>query len=254
VNQTQPAPNIYEMSSEKANTHTLYSKYASGGHLFTRLKEKLIRSIKVSAWFGILKISRALKRLIDVVGSLIFLILFSPIYLVASIAILIEDGRPLFYNQIRVAKKGRLFKMYKFRSMYKNADNMKASLAQENMTGGVIFKIKKDPRITHTGRILRKFSIDELPQLWNVFKGDLSLVGPRPPVPSEVDEYNPRDFKRLQVKPGLTCTWQVSGRSDLDFEQQVNLDLEYIKDHSIIRDIILLLKTIPAVLTGKGAY
>jgi lipopolysaccharide/colanic/teichoic acid biosynthesis glycosyltransferase len=144
--------------------------------------------------------------------------------------------------------------MYKFRSMFNNADQIKNNLQSDDMTGGVIFKMKKDPRITRVGRIIRKLSIDELPQLWNVLNGDLSLVGPRPPVPKEVIEYSLWDRKRLEVKPGLTCTWQVSGRSDIDFKNQVKLDIDYIKQRSLKFDFILLLKTIPAILSGKGAY
>ena len=160
----------------------------------------------------------------------------------------------LFYSQIRVTKRGRLFRMWKFRSMYRNADEIKQSLQSDEHTGSVIFKMKNDPRITRTGRIIRKLSIDELPQLWNVLVGDLSLVGPRPPLPAEVAEYSSLDLKRLIVTPGLTCIWQVSGRSDIDFENQVLMDIDYIKQRSFITDLKLLLKTIPAVLSGKGAY
>ena len=200
------------------------------------------------------RMNYSLKRAIDIVGSLIFLILLSPVYLITAIAILIEDGYPFFYNQYRVAEKGRLFKMYKFRSMYRDADARKKELESDSMTGSVIFKMKDDPRITKTGKIIRKLSIDELPQLWNVLKGDLSLVGPRPPIPDEVAEYTDYEWKRLAVKPGLTCTWQVSGRSDIDFETQVKMDIEYINNWNILRDFNLLFRTIPAVLSGKGAY
>jgi len=199
-------------------------------------------------------LNMSLKRLMDITGSLILLIALSPVYLVTAIAILIEDGYPIFYNQYRVAQKGKLFKMYKFRSMYRNADERKKELESDSMTGGVIFKMKDDPRITKTGKFIRRFSIDELPQLWNVLKGDLSLVGPRPPIPDEVAEYSEWDWKRLEVKPGLTCTWQVSGRSDIDFETQVKMDVEYIQNWNVLRDISLLLRTVPAVLSGRGAY
>lgn len=199
-------------------------------------------------------LNKSLKRTMDIVGSLFFLIALSPVYIITGIAILIEDGYPIFYNQYRVAEKGRLFRMYKFRSMYRNADERKKELESDSMTGGVIFKMKDDPRITRTGKIIRKFSIDELPQLWNVLKGDLALVGPRPPIPDEVAEYSDWEWKRLEVKPGLTCTWQVSGRSDIDFETQVQMDIEYIRKWNILRDISLLFRTIPAVLSGRGAY
>jgi lipopolysaccharide/colanic/teichoic acid biosynthesis glycosyltransferase len=144
--------------------------------------------------------------------------------------------------------------MYKFRSMIMGADQMKDQLLGQNESGGVIFKMKHDPRVTRVGRIVRKLSIDELPQLWNVLKGDMSLVGPRPPVPKEVDEYEYADRRRLDAIPGITCIWQVSGRSDIDFKGQVRLDVQYIENQSLWSDIKLLLKTIPAVLFGKGAY
>jgi lipopolysaccharide/colanic/teichoic acid biosynthesis glycosyltransferase len=144
--------------------------------------------------------------------------------------------------------------MYKFRSMIVNADKMKDTLLDQNESGGVIFKMKRDPRITRVGRVIRKLSIDELPQLLNVLKGDMSLVGPRPPVPREVAEYELSDRRRLDMVPGLTCLWQVAGRSDIDFEGQVRLDVQYLESQSLKGDIILLLKTIPAVLSGRGAY
>ena len=135
-----------------------------------------------------------------------------------------------------------------------NADDIKEKLVNLNESGSIIFKIKKDPRLTHVGRVIRKLSIDELPQLFNVLKGEMSIVGPRPPLPSEVSRYKLRDLGRLEVMPGLTCIWQVSGRSNINFEKQVDLDLQYIESQSIWTDIKLLLKTVPAVLTGKGAY
>ena len=145
--------------------------------------------------------------------------------------------------------------MFKFRSMYVDAEERKKALmAQNESSGGVIFKMKKDPRITRIGRFIRKASIDELPQLWNVIRGDMSLVGPRPPVPSEVAEYSISDRRRLEVIPGITCIWQVSGRSDIPFEQQVELDAEYIESQTFWGDVKLLFKTIPAVLLGRGAY
>lgn len=229
-------------------------KFVAGQSALSMTWNSLKSQITIKSWQVFRTSNVILKRAIDIVGAIVALILFTPIYLVTAIAIVIEDGFPLFYNQIRVGKHGRLFKMYKFRSMFNNADEIKANLVSDDMAGGVIFKMKNDPRITRTGRIIRKLSIDELPQLWNVLIGDLSLVGPRPPIPSEVAEYTEWDRKRLDVTPGLTCTWQVSGRSDIDFNQQVNLDIDYIKKTSILEDFKLLLRTIPAVLTGKGAY
>ena len=144
--------------------------------------------------------------------------------------------------------------MYKFRSMVIGSDKMKECLLDQNESSGVIFKMKKDPRITETGRLIRKTSIDELPQLWNVFKGDMSLVGPRPPLPGEVNEYDYPDRKRLNAIPGITCIWQVSGRSNINFKGQVRLDVQYIDNQSFWGDIKILLQTIPAVLSGRGAY
>jgi lipopolysaccharide/colanic/teichoic acid biosynthesis glycosyltransferase len=249
---SNPAIRILKTQDQKMTT--LYAKFAAHDARYIGVKETLNSKIRIAAWKFVLQMNTALKRTLDIVGSAVFLLAFSPIYLITSLAILIEDGRPIFYSQTRVAKRGRHFKMWKFRSMYKNADSMKADLQSDNMTGGVIFKMKHDPRITRTGRIIRKLSIDELPQLWHVFTGDLSLVGPRPPIPVEVAEYTPWDMKRLEVTPGLTCTWQVSGRSDIDFATQVNLDIDYIKQKSFFMDLVLLLRTVPAVLSGKGAY
>jgi lipopolysaccharide/colanic/teichoic acid biosynthesis glycosyltransferase len=156
---------------------------------------------------------------------------------------------------MRVGQWGREFRFPKFRSMVLDAEKRKQDLLGVNQHGeGITFKMKRDPRITRTGAILRKLSIDELPQLWCVLKGDMSLVGPRPPVPSEVARYTLADRRRLDIKPGLTCIWQVSGRSELAFDKQVNLDVQYIDSHSLWLDIALLLKTIPAILTGRGAY
>jgi len=239
---------------KKDKYNILYRKYAQGSYSWARIKINIKSKTKIVLWFSILNLTIGLKRALDIGASLFFLIMLSPLYLLTTVAILIEDGRPVFYNQTRVAKWGYLFKMYKFRSMYKNADKLIEELESDDMTGGVIFKMKKDPRITRVGRIIRKYSIDEMPQMLNVLNGDLSLVGPRPPLPKEVNEYSQWDHKRLEVKPGLTCTWQVSGRSDIDFKNQVELDIAYIKHQSLKFDILLLLKTIPAVLTGKGAY
>ncbi len=196
-----------------------------------------------------------IKRIFDVCCSVIMMILLSPIFILTAIAIYIEDPGPVFYTQIRVGKDGRYFKFFKFRSMIINADKVKEQLAAQNESEeGVLFKMKQDPRITRTGRIIRKFSIDELPQLVNVLIGDMSLVGPRPALPMEVEQYSLEQRKRLHVIPGITCIWQVSGRSDIPFTGQVRLDLQYIKSTSIWQDIKILALTIPAVITGKGAY
>ena len=162
---------------------------------------------------------------------------------------------PIFFVQTRVGYFGRHFRFYKFRSMYQDAEKRKqALLAQNQSADGVIFKMKHDPRITPIGRIIRKTSIDELPQFFNVLFGDMSLVGPRPPLPSEVQQYTLEDRKRLNVKPGLTCLWQIRGRSDIPFKEQVKLDKEYIQSNSLWQDLKILIQTIPAIISGKGAY
>lgn len=194
------------------------------------------------------------KRILDFVISAAALVALFPLFLV--IAFLVKlDGGPIFYRQTRIGKNGRRFTFHKFRSMIPDADRHRAKLmAQTGAANGVLFKMKKDPRVTTVGQVLRKYSLDELPQLWNVMVGDMSLVGPRPALPSEVDTYTPEHHQRLQVEQGLTCFWQVSGRSDLNFEQQVALDLDYIAKASLLTDLQLLFRTIPAVLGGKGAY
>jgi exopolysaccharide biosynthesis polyprenyl glycosylphosphotransferase len=196
-----------------------------------------------------------LKRTIDVIGAGIGLLLLSPLFLVVAVLIKLDSPGPVLFAQTRVGRQGRLFRCWKLRSMFIDAEARKAELLAANeMQGGTTFKMKRDPRITRVGRFIRKASIDELPQLWNVLTGDMSLVGPRPPVPQEVAEYTPHQRQRLAVTPGITCIWQVSGRSDIPFEQQVELDLEYISKRSLTFDIRLLLSTVPAVLFARGAY
>ncbi|CAM2010050.1 Sugar transferase [Acanthopleuribacter pedis] len=193
------------------------------------------------------------KRLFDIFASGALLLALSPLFLFLIVFIK-RDGGPAFYSQTRIGRYGREFRFWKFRSMVPNADKMKKELMEQNeMEGGVIFKMKNDPRITPIGRIIRKLSIDELPQLWNVLRGDMSLVGPRPPLPNEVAHYTSEERRRLDAEQGITCIWQVSGRSDIPFDDQVKLDVEYIQNESLWNDIKLLLKTIPAVLLGKGA-
>jgi len=208
-----------------------------------------------TAWFTVLGGTRVLKRLLDVAGSAVLLVLLAPLFAVVMLAIRIESPGQIFFAQTRVGRRGRLFTMFKLRSMFVDADARKAEMTEQNeMDGGVTFKMKHDPRVTRVGRLIRKLSIDELPQLWNVLRGDMSLVGPRPPVPSEVAEYSLLDRRRLEVVPGITCIWKVSGRSDIPFDQQVELDHEYIQSQTFLGDVKLLLRTIPAVLLGRGAY
>ncbi|NTU52442.1 MAG: sugar transferase [Chlorobiaceae bacterium] len=211
--------------------------------------------LKVIAWESTIRLSYLMKRVLDLIVSSLALIALFPVFAITALCIVIENPGPVFFVQPRVGKNGRHFRFYKFRSMIVNADKIKAELTAKNESAdGVIFKMKKDPRITRTGRIIRKFSIDELPQLINVLKGDMSLVGPRPPLPGEVAQYTLEQRKRLHAIPGITGLWQVSGRSDIPFTDQVRLDLQYIQSAGVIRDLHLLLKTIPAVLSGRGAY
>ena len=196
----------------------------------------------------------AAKRALDIIGSAFLLVVTAPIWLAAALAVKISDLGPIFYVHKRVGEGGREFTCYKFRSMTIDADRLKADLAAQNRHNDPrTFKMEHDPRITRVGRLLRKLSIDELPQLWNVLNGDMSLVGPRAPIPEEVEMYSRRDRQRLSVRPGLTCIWQVSGRSNLPFPDQVPLDLEYIQRRSLTLDLKLILLTVPAVLSCRGA-
>ncbi|MDJ0836697.1 MAG: sugar transferase [Acidobacteriota bacterium] len=193
------------------------------------------------------------KRALDIAGSSVLLILLSPVFLLVGIIVRL-DGGPAFYSQYRIGRHGSRFRFWKFRSMVPNADKLRTELEQQNeMQGGVIFKMNHDPRITPVGRILRRTSIDELPQLWNVLLGDMSLVGPRPPLPDEVNQYTSRERLRLEGKQGITCTWQVSGRSEIPFQEQVAMDIDYIENQSLWKDIKLLFRTLPAVISGRGA-
>jgi exopolysaccharide biosynthesis polyprenyl glycosylphosphotransferase len=198
-------------------------------------------------------ISLAAKRLLDLVGAVLLLALCSPIMLLAAALVRLQDGGPVLFTQERVGRFGRRFTMYKFRSMVLDAERDRAALAHLNEMDGPVFKSASDPRITRVGRWLRRTSIDELPQLINVLRGEMSLVGPRPPLPDEVASYQRWQRRRLSVRPGLTCIWQVSGRNQLDFDTWIRLDLEYIDNWSLLLDIKLLLRTIPVVLTGYGA-
>ena len=183
------------------------------------------------------------KRVIDVVCSLFGLLLLSPVLIVVSILIKLESDGPIIFSQDRIGYKGEKFKMYKFRSMVVNAEELKKKLAEQNEMSGPMFKMKNDPRVTKVGKFIRKTSIDELPQLINILKGEMSLVGPRPSLPKEVKEFEPWMMERLEVKPGLTCYWQVSGRNDIDFEDWMKLDIKYVRDRSFWLDIKLIFKT-----------
>jgi len=250
----RPGPSGGRGRSDAELLEQLYRRYARGGTRFARIRGTAYFYFKKYSWILVIESAYFIKRLLDVMVSAIMLMALSPLFLLIALAIKIDDPGPVFFKQTRVGKWGRLFTMYKFRSMIAAADTMKEQLLDQNESGGVIFKMKQDPRITRTDRIIRKLSLDELPQLWNVLKGDMSLVGPRPPVPKEVAEYEYTDRRRLEAIPGITCIWQVSGRSEIDFKGQVRLDVQYIENQSFWGDIKILLKTVPAVLFGKGAY
>lgn len=220
-----------------------------------RRRELLYLGWKRFSWRCVISGAHVAKRLVDIVGSAAALVLLSPVFFTIALLIKLEDRGPVFFRQVRVGRFGREFKMIKFRSMRVDAEQkLKELLAKNQHTHGITFKLKHDPRITRVGRFIRKYSLDELPQFHNVLVGDMSLVGPRPPVPREVAMYSLADRRRLAVKPGITCIWQVSGRAEIDFPGQVQLDVRYIESHSLREDLKILLKTIPAVLSGDGAY
>ena len=194
------------------------------------------------------------KRGFDILASGVALVLLSPLFGVLTVKIKKEDGGPAFYSQTRIGKNGKPFKMWKFRSMIVNADKMVEQLEEQNEIDGAMFKIKDDPRITKIGHTIRKYSLDELPQLWNVLIGDMSLVGPRPPLPSEVEEYTDYDKQRLLVMPGCTGLWQATERNEADFDEMVWLDIVYINHSGILEDLKLIIKTIGVVVHPNGAY
>ena len=194
------------------------------------------------------------KRLFDIVASACGLILLSPLFLFLVIKIRSEDGGPAFYSQERIGKNEKPFKMWKFRSMIVDADKMLDKLEDQNEIDGAMFKIKDDPRVTRIGHVIRKYSLDELPQLWNVLIGDMSLVGPRPPLPSEVEEYTNYDKQRLTVMPGCTGLWQVTRRSEADFDEMVWLDIVYINHSGLFEDFKLIVKTVLVMIHPNGAY
>ena len=207
------------------------------------------------AWQAVVGGARALKRALDVVVAAAALAALAPLFALVAAAIKLTDRGPVLFWQTRVGQWGREIRFPKFRSMCLDAEKKKDALLAANDHGGsVTFKMKRDPRVTAVGRVIRKLSIDEMPQLWLVLTGDMSLVGPRPPVPREVEKYTLADRRRLDVKPGLTCIWQVSGRGDIPFEKQVRLDVDYIESRSLWLDLKLLFQTVPAVVLGRGAY
>jgi len=209
---------------------------------------------KRASWKCVVASTSLIKRFFDILASATLILLLSPVFLALAALVKLEDGGSVIFSQVRIGKWGRLFRMFKFRSMCRNAEErLREILPQNQHTQGVTFKMKDDPRITRVGCWMRRYSLDELPQLFNVLKGDMSLVGPRPPLPREVDLYSLSDRRRLGATPGLTCFWQIGGRSEIDFKEQVQLDVLYIESQSLWLDLKILCRTIPAVLSGKGA-
>lgn len=245
--ENQNAPRALDERAEK-----MLNIYATQSFARTRSIQSL--RARMILWVIRTKITHGLKRALDTTVALGALVATSPIMIGTALAVKLDSPGPIFFKQTRVGKWGETFGCYKFRSMYIDAEARKALLMKQNEADGPVFKMKNDPRITRVGRIIRKLSIDELPQLFNVLKGEMSLVGPRPPVPKEVAQYTVEQMRRLDVTPGITGLQQVSGRSDLNFKRWVELDLQYISEQSFAKDIEILLRTIPAVLTGRGAY
>ncbi len=242
------------MTNSQFQLNPLMQRLVAAQTLFGRWTLKTHTRWEAQSWIWALAVGDAVKRIFDVVVSGFFLVTLSPLFALIAICIRLEDGKPVIFEQIRVGKHGKHFKMYKFRSMRIGAEmQLEKLLKQNHHKQGVTFKIKDDPRLTRVGKWLRKFSFDELPQFYNVFKGDMSLVGPRPPVPREVALYSLADRRRLAIKPGITCFWQISGRANIDFSGQVNLDVQYIEEQGLLTDIKILVKTVPAVLSGDGA-
>jgi lipopolysaccharide/colanic/teichoic acid biosynthesis glycosyltransferase len=192
----------------------------------------------------------AIHRLLALVALLVLL----PLFVAIAIAVRVDSPGPILFRQVRVGRNGREFVIFKFRTMREDAEDVLRTILHLNEHDGVLFKIRNDPRVSDVGRWLRRFSLDELPQLWNVVRGEMALVGPRPPLPREVAEYDRRTRRRLDVKPGLTGIWQVSGRSDLPWEEAIRLDLDYVERRSVALDLTILARTVGAVLSGRGAY
>lgn len=238
-----------EVTADTIAVHRTTDEFTSTGCCRTKEHENMqsVYSAK-SKWF------LGTKRFFDVVLAGSALIVLSPIFVLTAIAIKLEDGGPVFFTQPRAGKNLTHFKMYKFRSMYVNADAKLKEMMKNNEQTGHAFKIKNDPRITKVGKVIRRLSIDELPQLINIVKGDMSIVGPRPILVFQMEECDEYDRQRLIVQPGLTCSWQVGGRANIKWDQWVELDLKYIEDMSLLTDAKMILKTIPAIFAGDGAY
>jgi len=221
-------------------------------------EKTLVRELKARTEEVLIKEQKAyllLKRVFDIFCSLIGILILSVLFIIIGLLIKLEDRRgSIFFKQMRIGKDGKPFEMYKFRSMVSNAEELKASLMDKNEATGPVFKIKEDPRVTRIGKLIRKTSIDELPQLINVLKGEMSLVGPRPSLPQEVAAYTPYERQRLKIVPGITCYWQVGGRSNLSFSEWVELDLKYIRERNLFIDLKLIIKTFFVLFGSKDAF
>lgn len=246
-----PAPLViaHELDEKAARMLDIYANQR-----FRSLQSSQRMRLTLLIWVIRNKLARNLKRILDFAVALVMVLMAAPIMLLTALAIKLDSPGPVLFRQTRVGKWGEEFPCYKFRSMYIDAEQRLKELSALNEADGPVFKIKDDPRVTRVGRIIRKLSIDELPQLFNVLKGEMSLVGPRPALPREVAQYEYDQIRRLHAMPGITGLQQVSGRSDVDFKRWVELDLQYIAEQSLWKDIQILLKTIPAVIWSKGAY
>lgn len=229
--------------------------YSQGTAVATRSRDAAPDAVPAAWMFTPITrpgISHVVKRIMDFGGGIAGLIVTMPLWVLAAIAVKCDGQGGVLFRQVRVGKDGRTFLMLKFRTMCVDAETRKADLVPHNQMSGPVFKMQNDPRVTRLGRLLRKYSVDELPQLVNVIRGEMSLVGPRPALPMEVNQYEPWQRQRLCVKPGLTCLWQVNGRNEVDFNEWMTLDLEYIRRSSLALDCVIMLKTVPAVLRGTG--
>ena len=241
------------MNDQEINAR-LVERFSSAQSPLVRMRLNAYARWKTVSWRYAMQSAYVIKRCLDVAGSVLALLMLMPLFALVALLIKLEDRGPIFFAQRRVGKWGREFRMFKFRSMCVDAEaRLQAVLAKNQHSTGVTFKLKDDPRITKVGKFIRKYSIDELPQFYNVLRGDMSLVGPRPPLPREVALYTTADRRRLEVMPGLTCFWQIGGRANIDFPEQVQLDVQYIESQSFWLDLKILLKTIPAVVLGRGA-
>lgn len=210
--------------------------------------------LQLLSWMLRDRLATMLRRPFDIVVASVALVGVSPLMLIASLAVKLDSPGPVLFKQKRVGQRGEDFTIYKFRSMVTNAEALRAELRELNEADDVVFKLRNDPRVTRTGHIIRRLSIDELPQLFNVLKGDMRLVGPRPALPDEVETYDAQQLRRLEAMPGITGLQQISGRSNLSFERWIELDLQYVEEQGLLNDVAILLKTVPVVLARKGAY